>query len=88
MATIHDEQITLELAGGIPTAFTRRGQHWTVIDTPTELGNEAAVYSGIITHPPRPWTGWRFMARDKAGDVLTFDIRIEGERCIIIRIYR
>ncbi len=88
MTSSPNPQVRLELADGLPTALTKAGRRWSIIDTPTALGNQAAVYSGLIHHPPRPWTGWRFTARDDAGEVMTFDTRIIDGEWEIIRVYR
>lgn len=89
MTTMQATRVTLWLVESVPVALLHHGLRWRVIDKPTALGNEDAVFSGIITHPPAPWTGWRFSARSESdGDVLTFDVRQSGDGWDLIRTYR
>lgn len=88
MTTVQATKVQLWLAHDAPVALAHRGQRWEVIDQPTRLGNEDAVYSGLITHPPAAWTGWRFTARAADGDVLVFDVRLWADGWDIIRTYR
>lgn len=88
MTTIHDARVEVELENEIPVRLVRDGRIWQVIDQPTPLGNEAAIYSGLITHPPTTWSGWRFTARAEDGELLVFDIRRCGDGWDEIKVYR
>lgn len=89
MTAIQAADIALRLEDDRPKGVEHHGRSWRVIDTPTRIGNESAVYSALITHPPVPWIGWRFMARaDDDGEVLTFDVRRRGDSWDLITTYR
>ena len=88
MTVIHDARVELELEAAVPARLIRHGRTWRVIDEPTPLSNEAAIYSGLITHPPAVWYGWRFTARSDDGEVLCFDVRECGDGWDEIKAYR
>jgi|GEM_PF-2218233 len=59
---------TLRFESEVPVELNWDGRRWRIIDMPTLIGvGDDFLYSPMITHPPEPWTGWRFTARN--GDV-------------------
>ena len=75
---------------GVPAGVFWRESRWRVLDIPTRLGlTEAALHSPWITHPPEPWTGWRFTARSDAdGTTYVFAIKKTGaEEFEVLRVY-
>lgn len=61
------QQATLKFRDDTPIELLWDNNRWQVLDIPTRIGLDAdAIYSPLVTHPPAPWKGWRFIAR--AGD--------------------
>lgn len=81
-AAVHYEQ-------GCPTQLVWDEKQWRVLDVPTRIGAQGeTVYSPFITHPPKPWPGWRFTAGTDGGAAYVFDIReLSGGRCEVLRVY-
>ena len=77
MSNSTETRTEVSFDAGIPAGIWWRETRWRVLDDPTRLGtSEAVLYSSWITHPPEPWSGWRFTARSEAdGDVLVFDVK-------------
>lgn len=90
MAAACYSEVEVDFEADLPARLRWSGRAWDVIDTPTRLGlSEDLAYSELITHPPRPWTGWRFIARAHDGEALVFDVKSVGsERWELIRVYR
>ncbi len=79
----------VELSDDVPTSLGYHGQLWLVLDTPTRLGvTEEAAYSGLVTHPPTPWLGWRFIAKAQGHDSLIFEVVRRADGWELIRVYR
>lgn len=83
-------EVEVDFEAGFPARLRWSSRAWDVIDTPTRLGvSEDRAYSELITHPPRPWLGWRFTARADDGEVLLFDVKAGIDDCWeLIRVYR
>lgn len=68
---------TLSFRDSQPVTLAWNERRWQVLDTPTRIGALGdCIYSPLVTHPPRPWAGWRFTARsDDGADTYVFDLR-------------
>lgn len=68
---------TLRFEGEVPVGLDWGGRRWRIIDMPTLIGvGDDFLYSPMITHPPEPWTGWRFTTRSEETDeAYLFDLR-------------
>ncbi|MEX3510950.1 hypothetical protein VVR84_15540 [Kocuria carniphila] len=68
---------SLRLEGDVPVELDWDGRRWRIIDMPTLLGiGDDFLYLPMITHPPVPWTGWRFTARcEDTEETYLFDLR-------------
>lgn len=77
MITISKPAATIWFESGLPVRLVWDDKRWQVLDTPTRLGSEhSAIYHPLVTHPPEPWSGWRFIARaDDEGGSLVFDVK-------------
>lgn len=77
MQTITEHAAAVWFESERPARLVWNRRRWHVIDTPTRLGNDGwSVYAAVVTHPPEPWSGWRFIARAEDGDEsLLFDVK-------------
>lgn len=55
----------------IPVRMFFAGRRWRVTDTPTRL--REPIWAAL-EHAPGGLYGWRFQARDDAGEVYVFDV--------------
>ncbi|MGX1695309.1 hypothetical protein ACWIBQ_08025 [Microbacterium keratanolyticum] len=79
---------SLKLENGVPVELRWDHRRWRVLDRPTRLGIRGDVYSPLVTHPPRVWTGWRFTARADDDGAYVFDVEVvSSSRCEVLYVY-
>lgn len=79
------ERVAVWLVEGRPVRIVWQGRRYKVNDTPTRLEIDA-WWHPVMTHPLEPVDGWRFQARDAAGDVRLFDVRRVGDEWELLRV--
>lgn len=81
-----DRTLTVLLADGVPVRVLWRNRRWRVIDTPTPISSDDAVWHPAITHPGPGWTGWRFTISD-GSDSRVLDVRPIGHSWQLLAAY-
>ena len=77
IVTVEQRTATLSFQDDRPVTLLWDHKRWQVLDAPTRIGAPGnRSYSPLITHPPRPWAGWRFTAPvDDRTQTYVFDLR-------------